>query len=74
MVPKGGFEPPQAFARRSLKPVRLPIPPLRHMHANCGVNIPLYFVTINKKVSGPGTIGKLFYEVLPWRSKKIKEH
>jgi hypothetical protein len=28
-VPKGGFEPPQACARRSLKPVRLPIPPLR---------------------------------------------
>lgn len=30
LVPKGRFELPQAYARQSLKLVRLPIPPLRH--------------------------------------------
>ena len=37
MVPKGGFEPPRTRARRSLKPVRLPIPPLRHPHKRCQI-------------------------------------
>ncbi len=31
MVPEAGLEPAQAVARGILSPLRLPIPPLRHM-------------------------------------------
>ena len=36
-VPEAGFEPAHPNGRRSLKPVRLPIPPLRH-RLNQGVS------------------------------------
>jgi hypothetical protein len=51
MVPKGGFEPPQACARRSLKPVRLPIPPLRHRWLKHKIsNIIIKMIWGNKKL------------------------
>ena len=34
VVPKGGIEPPWDCSRRILSPVRLPIPPLRHLTCN----------------------------------------
>jgi hypothetical protein len=36
MVPKGGFEPPRAYAHCALNAARLPIPPLRHGHHSKG--------------------------------------